>query len=87
MNWIKKHKLPAIKAIKYNGQPCLEIENLWQALHESFNIAQHQQVDMSILEEFPNKTILQWPPFSKEEFVSAIKKCSNNSNSGPDRLL
>ena len=40
MNWVNKCKLPAIKAIKYNGQPCLEIDNLWHTLHSSFNTAQ-----------------------------------------------
>ena len=39
MNWVNKCKLPAIKMIKYNGNPCLELANLWQALHLSFNSA------------------------------------------------
>jgi len=86
MDWVKKHKLPAIEAIKYNSQPCLKIKDLWQALHESFNTAQHQQVDTSILEEISNKAVFQWPPFSKEEFVLAINKCNNDSTPGPDRL-
>ena len=28
MNWVKKRKLPAIEAIKYNESPCLTPENL-----------------------------------------------------------
>jgi len=28
MNWVKKKKLPAIKAIKYNRHPCLEFDDL-----------------------------------------------------------
>ena len=32
MNWAKKQKLLAIEAIKYNDYPCLEIEELQQAL-------------------------------------------------------
>jgi len=39
MNWVNKHKLPAIEMIKYNGQPYLELDDLWQALYSSFNIA------------------------------------------------
>jgi len=27
-NWINKYKLPAIKMIKYNGRPCLELDDL-----------------------------------------------------------
>ena len=40
MNWINKHKLLAIEVVKYNSQPCLEINDLWHALHLSFNTAQ-----------------------------------------------
>ena len=39
MNWVHKHKLPAIKTVKYNRQPCLKINNLWHTLHLSFNKA------------------------------------------------
>ena len=39
MNWVNKCKLPTVKAVKYNSCPCLEIEDLWHALHSSFNIA------------------------------------------------
>jgi len=39
MSWVNKHNLPAIEMIKYNGHPCLELEELWQALHSSFNTA------------------------------------------------
>jgi len=41
MNWVKKRKLSTIEAIKYNGNLCLEIKDLWQALHETFNLAQY----------------------------------------------
>jgi len=37
MNWISRHKLPAIKAIKYDGCLCLSPESLWDALHSTFN--------------------------------------------------
>ena len=29
MNWVNKHKLLAIETIKYNGNPYLELANLW----------------------------------------------------------
>ena len=37
MNWVKKCKLPAIKAIQYEGCPCIELEDLWNTLHNFFN--------------------------------------------------
>ena len=36
MNWISRCKLPAIKAIKYDSCPCLSMESLWEALHNTF---------------------------------------------------
>ena len=51
MNWVNKHKLPTIKTIKYNRNPCLELADLWQALHSSFNSAQFQIIDEMVLNE------------------------------------
>ena len=39
MSWVKKHKLPAIEAIQYEEWPYIELEDLWNALHKSFNSA------------------------------------------------
>ena len=39
MSWVNKQNLPAIEMIKHNGWPCLDLEDLWQALHSSFNTA------------------------------------------------
>ena len=55
INWVNKCKLPTIEAIKYNNQQCLDIDNLWNALHSTFNIALHYQVDVEILDEIINK--------------------------------
>ena len=41
MNWINKCKLPTTKAIKYEGQPYLTLENLWDAFHATFNTTLH----------------------------------------------
>ena len=55
MSWVNKYKLPAVEAIKYNNQPCLTINDLWNALHSTFNIALHCQVDINILDEVADK--------------------------------
>jgi len=87
MNWVNKCKLPAIKAIKYNGQPCLEINKLWYALHSSFNMAQHHHINEDVF----NKIVLSlksiWDLFSEEELTSIITKYNNSSTPGPDKLL
>ena len=86
MNWINRRKLPATKAIKHNGFPCLSSESLWDTLHKTFNTTLHCQVDLNILNEINHKPTLQWFPFSKEEFKQVISKCNNLSVLGPDKL-
>ena len=39
MNWVKKYKLLKIEAIQHNGRPCIELGDLWQVLHLSFDSA------------------------------------------------
>jgi len=87
MNWVNKKKLPVIETIKYNDQQCLDINNLWYALHSTFNMANNHQVDTTILDEISNKSIVPWPEFSREEFKFALSSCNNLSAPGPDKLL
>ena len=86
MSWVNKCKLPAIEAIKYNDQLCLTIDDLWNALHLTFNTALHHQVDINILDEIADKPPSLWALFSEEEFKSAIANCNNFSTLGPDKL-
>jgi len=86
MNWVKKRKLLATEAIKYNGSSCLSPDSLWTALHISFNTALHRQVNVDILNEIEHKPCQIWNPFSKFEFRSAIQKCMDTSAPGPDRM-
>jgi len=71
INWIKKHKLPAIEALQFNRWLCIKLDDLWQALHLTFNSAQDYQINLCLLDEISMKSILEWPPFSKEEFRDA----------------
>jgi len=86
MNWVNKCKLPAIEAIKYNNQQCLNINDLWNALHSTFNTALHCQVNVKILDEIPKKPTFSWLSFSKEKFKITIANCNNVFASGPDKL-
>ena len=87
MNWVKKWKLLAIKAIQFNGQYCIKLDDLWNVLHGSFNSAQSCQIDPSLLDKISNKKIYLWAPFSREELKYTIDKCNNSSAPGPNRLL
>ena len=86
MNWVNKHRLLTIEAIKYNRNPCLELANLWQALYSSFNSAQFQEIDELVLNEIETFPLSTWLDFLKEEFVCAIVSCSNSSVPSPDKL-
>ena len=87
MNWINKKKLLAIETIKYNSQQCLDINDLWHALHSTFNMASNHQVDTSTLDEISDKPTISWPEFSREEFKFVLSSCNNSSTPGPDKIL
>jgi len=87
ISWVNKCNLSAIKMIKYNGHLCLELEELWQALHSSFNIAQFRQVDENVLNKLNPYNSSLWPPFLEKEFTSTIVKCNNLSAPSSDKLL
>jgi len=86
ISWVNKCNLPAIEMIKYNGRPCLELNDLWQALHSSFNTAQFCQVDENVLNELNSYQSASWSLFSEEEFTSTIVKYNNSSAPCPDKL-
>jgi len=86
MNWVNKHKLLAIETIKHNGQPCLELNNLWQALHSSFNIVQYCYINENVLNEIRLFVSTSWEQFLEKEFTSAIVKCNNTLAPGPNKL-
>jgi len=87
MNWVKKYKLPAVEAIQYEECLCIKLEDLWNALHSSFNFAQVWEVDIHFLDEIPDKTTTEWNLFSKKELINAIEKCNNLSALGLDKLM
>jgi len=87
MSWVNKHKLLAIETIKYNNQPYITINDLWNALYSTFNTALHHQVDINILDKVTDKPSSSWAPFSKEKFKRTIANCNNSSIPGPDKLM
>jgi len=75
-----------IETIKYNSQQCLDINNLWCALHSTFNTASNCQVDTSTPDEISDKPTVSWPEFSREEFKFALSSCNDSSAPGSDKL-
>ena len=57
MNWIKKQKLSVIEAIQFNSHLCIELDDLWQACHLSFNSAQNYYINFKVLQEIANKPV------------------------------
>ena len=87
MNWVKKCKLSVIEAIQYKRRLYIELEDLWKALHNSFNSTQVREVDLNILDKIPDKTTTVWNLFSKKELIDAIEKCNNLSAPDLDKLI
>ena len=87
INQVNKCKLPAIEVIKYNSQLYLEINNLWHALHSSFNMAQHQYIDEDVLNKIALFMTSIQNLFLEEEFTSTIIKSNSSSTPGPDKLV
>ena len=86
INWVKKCKLLAIKAIQYNSWPFIELDDFWKALYLSFNATLNCQIDTNLLEEIPSKPTIRRKLFSEEKFISSIAKCNNSSTPGLDKL-
>ena len=86
MSWVKQRKLPAVEAIRFQGQPCNDLPDLWRALHQSYNAAANRSVNFSVLDEVPSQATCSQVPFSLLEMQEALKACFNVSAPGPDYI-
>ena len=86
MNWVRKKNLPAIEAIYHEGQPCNNLEVLWNALHNSYNSAENRSINMRFLNKINQCDNIEWLPFTSQGFKDAIAKCSNASSHSPDHV-
>jgi hypothetical protein len=75
MEWVKQHKLPACKAIQYQGQPCHTLESLWDALHGTYNAASRWQVDLTALDDLDPLPERDWVGFSARKMFDALSAC------------
>ena len=86
MEWVKQRKLPPFEAIQYNGEPCHDMADLWDALHNTYNSASDREADVSVLDPLPDMPTREWTSFSMKEMLEALDGCSNNSSPGPDHI-
>ncbi|CAA7263224.1 unnamed protein product [Cyclocybe aegerita] len=86
MEWVKQRKLPPCEAICNGDQPCHDMDDLWDALHGTYNSASGREYDTSVLDELPDELVREWADFSEHELLSALKGCSNSSAPGPDHV-
>ena len=87
MNWVKKCKLLATKALQFNKRFCIKLDSLWQALHQIFNSVQDCFINLDMLDEIPSKSTTMWKLFSYKEFKSTINKCNNFFTPRPNCIL
>ncbi|CAA7267573.1 unnamed protein product [Cyclocybe aegerita] len=86
MEWVKQRKLPPCEAIHDGDQPCDDMDDLWDALHGTYNSASGREYDASVLDELPDEPVRDWADFSEHELLSALKGCSNSSAPGPEHV-
>jgi len=86
MNWVKNYRLLATEAIQFYRYLCIKLGDFWQALYQTFNLAQNQHINLCLLNKIPSKPLSKWLPFSKVEFTNAIKKYSSLFTPEPDHL-
>ncbi|PPR01421.1 hypothetical protein CVT26_015427 [Gymnopilus dilepis] len=60
MNWIQQRKLPPAEAITYNGRPCHDMGDLWDALHNTYNAGSNRTYDVSCLDELEDTPVRDW---------------------------
>nr|BAB32470.1 Pol-like protein Pol-2 [Tricholoma matsutake] len=86
MSWTRQRNLPSYEAISYRGEPCNDLDSLWDALDGSYNAASDRVVDLSILDELDPAPERAWIPFSVMELKEALNACSSRSAPGPDHV-
>ncbi|CAA7267579.1 unnamed protein product [Cyclocybe aegerita] len=57
MEWVKQRKLPPCEAIRNGDQPCHDMDDLWDALHGTYNSASGHEYDASVLDELPDEPV------------------------------
>ncbi|KAJ2923473.1 hypothetical protein H1R20_g13621, partial [Candolleomyces eurysporus] len=86
MEWVKERRNPPCEAIQFEGRPCHNLGDLWNALHSTYNAASDRPVDVSILEGLLDEPERPWPKFSQLELRQALEACSARSAPGPDHI-
>ena len=62
------------------------MDDLWQALYQSYNTTQDRLINLQILDEILSHQQTEWSLFSKVKFIEAINKCCDLSTLGPDQI-
>ncbi|KAJ3552244.1 hypothetical protein NP233_g12926 [Leucocoprinus birnbaumii] len=83
MAWVKQRNLPVCEAIAYDGEPCHDMDSLWEVLHGTYNAASGRQCDLAILDQLDPSSEQDWLPFSRKEMMDALLACSSRSAPGP----
>ena len=86
MNWVKKHKLSAIEAIKFNRHSYNNLNNLCQAFYLFYNIAQDKTINPYLMKEILLCQQTEQPPFYKAKLINIINKYSNLSTLGSNSI-
>jgi hypothetical protein len=88
MDWVSPCKTPPVKAILYQGVPCISLDQLWNTLHSTFNSALDRPIDLSLLgNKWESPSIRAWIPYSAVEMLDALTGTSNQSAPRLDHIM
>jgi hypothetical protein len=88
MDWVSPHKTPPVKEISYQGVPCTSPDQLWNALHSTFNSALDRPIDLSVLgDKWESPSIRAWAPYSAAKLLDALTGTSNQSAPRLDHIM
>src|SRR3954462_13990887 len=62
------------------------MDDLWTALHGTYNAANNRPVDISVMDPLPDLPAREWHPFSELEARDALSACSSRSSPGLDHV-
>ncbi|KAF9254172.1 hypothetical protein L218DRAFT_809370, partial [Marasmius fiardii PR-910] len=80
-------KLPPTDAISFQGRQCRTLDELWQALHGTYNGAAEREIDLSFLDDLVSSPERTWFKFSALELRDTLSVWSSHSVLGPDHVM
>ncbi|EMD32783.1 hypothetical protein CERSUDRAFT_58099, partial [Gelatoporia subvermispora B] len=85
VQWTKPRPDAAFATLRDpDGNPATSADAIFRTFQEQFYPARAAPVDLSIIDEFPQMAVREFPPISQFEIFEHVADTSNFSAPGPD---